>query len=45
MLEFGSGNEYGPFRTAHTRKELEKTKFGKVFDNPLFEVEEIKTKS
>lgn len=43
--EFGSGNEYGPFRTAHTRKELEKAKFGKVFDNPLFEVEEIKRKS
>ena len=43
--EFGSDNEYGPFRTAHTCKELEKGGFGAVFNNPLFEVEEIKTKS
>lgn len=43
--DFGSVNEYASFRTKHTRKELEKAKFGEVFDNPLFEVEEIKTKS
>lgn len=43
--EFGSGNEYGPFRTAHTRKELEKGGLGAVFNNLLFEVEEIKVKS
>ena len=43
--DFGSVNEYASFRTKHTRKELEKADFGEVFDNPLFEVEEIKTKS
>ena len=42
--EFGSGNEYGPFRTTHTCKELEEGGFGAVFDNLLFKVEEIKTK-
>lgn len=41
----GSVNEYASFRTKHTRKELEKAEFGEVFDNPLFEVEEIKAKS
>ena len=43
--DFGSANEYASFRTKHTRKELEKADFGEVFDNPLFEVEEIKSKS
>ena len=43
--DFGSVNEYASFRTKHTRKELEKAEFGEVFDNPLFEVEEIKAKS
>ena len=43
--DFGSANEYASFRTKHTRKELEKADFGEVFDNPLFEVEEVKTKS
>lgn len=43
--DFGSVNEYASFRTAHTCKELEKGGFGAVFNNPLFEVEEIKTKS
>ena len=43
--DFGSVNEYASFRTKHTRKELEKADFGEVFDNPLFEVEEIKSKS
>ena len=43
--DFGSVNEYASFRTKHTRKELEKADFGEVFDNPLFNVEEIKTKS
>lgn len=43
--DFGSVNEYASFRTKHTRKELEKADFGEVFDNPLFDVEEIKTKS
>lgn len=43
--DFGSENEYASFRTKHTRKELEKAEFGEVFDNPLFEVEEIKRKA
>lgn len=29
------------YRTHHTRKELEEAGFGEVFDNPLFEVEEV----
>ena len=28
-------------RTQHTRKELEQGGFGEVFDNPMFEVEEV----
>lgn len=28
-------------RTQHTRKELEKGGFGEVFDNPMFEVDEV----
>lgn len=28
-------------RTHHTRKELEKGGFGEVFDNPMFEIEEV----
>lgn len=28
-------------RTYHTRKELEKARFGEVFNSPLFEVEEV----
>ena len=43
--DFGSINEYAFFRTKHTRKELKKAEFGEVFDNPLFEVEEIKGKA
>lgn len=43
--DFGSISEYAFFRTKHTRKELEKAEFGEVFDNPLFEVEEIKGKA
>jgi hypothetical protein len=29
------------FRAIHTRKELEKAGFGEVFDNPMFEIEEV----
>ena len=43
--DFGSVNEYAFFRTRHTRKELEEAGFSEVFNNPLFEVEEVKTKS
>ena len=47
VVGFGIDNwvENASFRTKHTRKELEKAEFGEVFDNPLFEVEEIKAKS
>ena len=38
---FESKNEIGGCRTKHTRKELEEDGFGEVFDNPLFEVEEV----
>lgn len=33
--------EIGGCRTRHTRKELEEAGFGEVFNNPLFEVEEV----
>ena len=33
--------EWYPFRTKFTRKELEETGFGEVFNSPLFEVEEV----
>lgn len=29
------------FRVTHTHKELEKAGFGEVFDNPMFEIEEV----
>ena len=36
-----SGCDMKDIRTFHTRKELEESGFGEVFNNPLFEVEEV----
>lgn len=38
---FSSNSEIGMVRTKFTRKELEYTGFGEVFNSPLFEVEEV----
>ena len=38
---FGIASESRPYRSKHTRKELEEAGFGEVFDSPLFEVEEV----
>lgn len=38
---FASNERIEGFRTKHTRKELEKAGFGEVFDNPMFEIEEV----
>ena len=38
---FFSSSLEGNRRAKHTRKELEENGFGKVFNNPLFEVEEV----
>lgn len=37
----GNDTEYSYTKVKHTRKELEEAGFGWVFDNPLFEVEEV----
>nr|DAJ28170.1 MAG TPA: Protein of unknown function (DUF1642) [Caudoviricetes sp.] len=37
----GNDTEYSYTKTTHTRKELEEAGFGDVFNNPLFEVEEV----
>lgn len=39
---FSGESEPLDFRTKHTRKQLEIGGFGKVFNSPLFEVEEVK---
>ena len=39
---FSSKNECDIYQVRHTRKELEEAGFGEVFNNPLFEVEEVK---
>lgn len=36
-----SKSETEEYKTKHTRKELEKAGFGEVFDNPMFEIEEV----
>lgn len=38
---FASKNEINGYRTKHTRKELEETGFGWVFDCPGIEIEEV----
>lgn len=38
---FASKTELERFRAHHTRKELEEAGFGEVFDNPMFEIEEV----
>ena len=38
---FSSKNECDIYQVRHTRKELEDSGFGGVFDNPMFEVEEV----
>lgn len=38
---FGIASESRPYRSKHTRKELEDAGFSGVFDNPLFEVKEV----
>ena len=38
---FNSLEENADYRTKHTRKELEDSGFGEVFNSPLFEVEEV----
>lgn len=38
---FSGETEPLDYHTKHTRKELEQAGFGEVFDNPLFEVEEV----
>ena len=38
---FASNERIEGFRTKHTRKELEDAGFGEVFDNPMFEIEEV----
>ena len=38
---FGIASESRPYRSKHTRKELEEAGFGEVFNSPLFEVEEV----
>lgn len=40
---FSGESEPLDFRTKHTRKQLEIGGFGKVFNSPLFEVEEVKS--
>lgn len=37
-----SKSETEEYKTKHTRKELEEAGFGEVFDNPMFEIEEVK---
>ena len=39
---FGIASESRPYRSKHTRKELEKASFGWVFDCPGIEVKEVK---
>ena len=38
---FGRASESRPYRSKHTRKELEDAGFGEVFNCPLFEIEEV----
>lgn len=38
---FSGPSEYEQYRSKHTRKELEEAGFGDVFNNPMFEVEEV----
>lgn len=38
---FGIASESRPYRSKHTRKELEEAGFEEVFNSPLFEVEEV----
>lgn len=38
---FGIASESRPYRSKHTRKELEDAGFGEVFNCPLFEIEEV----
>lgn len=38
---FGITSESRPYRSKHTRKELEDAGFGEVFNCPLFEIEEV----
>lgn len=38
---FSGESEPEDFRTKHTRKQLEIGGFGDVFNNPMFEVEEV----
>ena len=42
---FGIASESRPYRSKHTRKELEEAGFGEVFNSPLFEVEEVQDDS
>ena len=42
---FGIASESRPYRSKHTRKELEDAGFGEVFNCPLFEIEEVKDDS
>ena len=38
---FGIASESRPYRSKHTRKELEEDGFGEVFNCPLFEIKEV----
>lgn len=38
---FGIASESRPYRSKHTRKELEDAGFGEVFNCPLFEIKEV----
>ena len=40
-MVFGIASESRPYRSKHTRKELEEAGFEEVFNSPLFEVEEV----
>lgn len=42
---FGIASESRPYRSKHTRKELEDAGFGEVFNCPLFEIEEVQDDS
>lgn len=42
IISESAEHRYMYIHTAHTQKELEKAGFGEVFNNPLFEVEEVK---
>lgn len=41
IWSFSSKTESTFYKTKHTRKELEESGFGEVFNSPLFEVEEV----